>query len=96
LVNDAYPKPVIAVEPGRFPGSAAHYSVQRARFRIGDGLSIEILIGKCFLARLDLGNDDDVARIEALKASGRTFVTGKQIGWFKRICRELGEIEAYV
>lgn len=65
-------------------------------FRIGDGLSVEILIGKCFLARLDLSDDDDVARIEALKASGRTFVTGKQIGWFKRICKELGEIEAYV
>ena len=65
-------------------------------FRIGDGLSVEILIEKCFLARLDLSNDDDIARIEALKVSGRTFVTGRQIGWFKRICRELGEIEAYV
>jgi hypothetical protein len=65
-------------------------------FRIGDGLSVEILIGKCFLARLDLSNDDDVERIEKLKASGRIFVTGKQIGWFKRICRELGEIEGYV
>ena len=68
----------------------------RRYFRIGDGLSVEILIEKCFLARLELGNDDDVERIEALKASGRTFVTGKQIGCFKRICRELGEIEAYV
>ncbi|WP_291864727.1 hypothetical protein [Bradyrhizobium sp.] len=65
-------------------------------FGIGDGLSVEILIGKCFLARLDLGNDDDVERIEALKASGRTFVTGKQIGWFKRICKELGELEPYL
>ena len=65
----------------------------RRYFGIGDGLSVEILIGRCFLARLDLGNDDDVARIEALKASGRTFVTGKQVGWFKRICRELGELE---
>jgi hypothetical protein len=46
-------------------------------FRIGDGLSVEILIGKCFLARLDLSNDDDVERIEVLKASGRTFVTGR-------------------
>ena len=65
-------------------------------FTIGDGISVEILIEKCFLARLELSDDDDVRRIEALKASGRTFVTGKQIGWFKRICRELGEIEAYV
>lgn len=65
-------------------------------FRIADGLSVEILIGKCFLARPDLSRDDDIERIEALKASGRTSVTGKEIAWFKRICRELGEIEAYV
>jgi hypothetical protein len=65
-------------------------------FKIGDGLSVEILIGKCFLARLDLSSDDDIERIETLKASGRTFVTGKEIGWFKRICKELGEIERYV
>jgi hypothetical protein len=68
----------------------------KSYFRIGDGLSVEILIGKCFLARLDLSSDDDVERIEALKASGRTFVTGREIGWFKRICRELGLIEPYV
>jgi len=64
-------------------------------FKIGDGLSVEILMGKCFLARLDLSSDDDVERIETLKASSRTFVTGKEIGWFKRICGELGEIEPY-
>jgi hypothetical protein len=68
----------------------------RRHFKIGDGLSVEILIEKCFLARLDLGSDDDIGRIEALKASGRTFVTGKEIGWFKRICKELGELEPYV
>jgi hypothetical protein len=62
-------------------------------FKIGDGLSVAILIGKCFLARFDLASDDDVERIEVLKTSGRTNVTGKEIGWFKRICRELGEIE---
>lgn len=65
-------------------------------FKIDDGLSVEILIGKCFLARLDLGSDDDIERIEALRASGRTFVTGKEIGWFKQICRELEEIEPYM
>jgi hypothetical protein len=68
----------------------------RTYSRIGDGLSVEILIGKCFLARLDLSSDHDVVRIEALKASGRTFITGKEIGWFKRICKELGEIEPHV
>jgi hypothetical protein len=65
-------------------------------FRIGDGLSVGILIEKCFLARSDLSSDNDIERIEALKASGRTSVTGKEIGWFKRICKELGEIEPYV
>ena len=67
----------------------------RTYFRIGDGLSVEILIAKCFEARADLSRDEDIDRIEALKASGRGFVTGEEIGWFKRICRELGEIEAY-
>jgi hypothetical protein len=65
-------------------------------FKIGDGLSVEILIEKCFLARLELASDSDVERIEGLKASRRRFVTGKEISWFKRICRELGEIEPYV
>jgi hypothetical protein len=68
----------------------------KAHFKIGDGLSVAILIEKCFQARLELGNDHDIERIAALKASGRGYVTGKEIGWFKRICRELGEIEAYV
>ena len=68
----------------------------RVFFKIGDGLSVEILIEKCFLARLELSNDYDIERIEALKASGRTFITGKQIGWFKRVCKELREIEPYV
>ena len=50
----------------------------RVFFKIGDGLSVEILIEKCFLARLELSNDYDIERIEALKASGRTFITGIQ------------------
>jgi hypothetical protein len=65
-------------------------------FKIGDDLSVAILTEKCFLARLDLNSDSDIAHIEALKASGRTFITGKEMGWFKRICRELGEIEPYM
>lgn len=68
----------------------------RIYFKVGDGLSVGILVGKCFLARFDLSSDDDVERIEALNASGRTFVTGKEMGWLKRICKELGEIEPYV
>jgi hypothetical protein len=59
------------------------------------GLSVAALIEKCYLARdeLDL---EDVKRIEALKASGRCSVTGRQIGWFKRICKQLGEMEPYL
>jgi hypothetical protein len=68
----------------------------KSYFKIGDGFSVAILIEKCFQARLELDNDHDSERIEALKASGRAFVTGREIGWFKRICKELGEIEAYV
>jgi hypothetical protein len=68
----------------------------RRYFKIGDGFSVAILIEKCFQARLELDHDSDIERIEALKTSGRMFVTGREIGWFRRICRELGEIEAYV
>jgi hypothetical protein len=58
-------------------------------------LSIAILIDKCYAARdeLDLG---DAERIERLKQSGRSYVRGRQMGWFKRICKQLGEMEPYM
>ena len=65
-------------------------------FKIGDGLSVAILIEKCFQARFDLHNDHDIEFIESLHSSGRTFVTGRQLGWFIRICKKLVEIEDYV
>jgi hypothetical protein len=65
-------------------------------FKIGDGLSVAILIEKCFQARFDLDNDRDIEFIESLHSSGRTFVTGRQLGWFIRICKKLGEIEDYI
>jgi hypothetical protein len=42
---------------------------------------------------LDLAN---LWRIENLKAQGRRFVRGNEIGWFKRICKDLGEMERYM
>jgi len=65
-------------------------------FKIGDGLSVTILIEKCFQARFDLDDDRDIEFIESLHKSGRRFVTGRQLGWFIRICKQLGEIEDYI
>ena len=61
----------------------------RRYVRIGDNLSVEVLIEKIYYARLDLGNDDDIAFIVALWTSGRTFITGKQLRRFLRIKDEL-------
>jgi len=59
------------------------------------GLSIPTLIEKCYLDRFDL-DEGDRRRIETLKESRRGYVTGGQVGWFKRICKQLGEMEAYM
>jgi len=64
-------------------------------FTIG-GFSVAILIKNCFQARFDLNDDRDVEFIASLHNTGRRFVTGRQLGWFVRICKELGEIERYV
>jgi len=61
----------------------------RRYFQTGDNLSVEILIEKFYYARLDLGNDDDIAFIVALWTSGRKFITGKQLRRFVRIKNEL-------
>ena len=61
----------------------------RRYFQTGDNLSVEILIEKFYDARLDLGNDDDIAFIVALWTSGRKFITGKQLRRFLRIKDEL-------
>ena len=58
-------------------------------FRIGDGLSVEILIEKLYHARADLENEGDVAFIVALWTSGRKFITGKQLPRFLAIKHEL-------
>jgi len=59
------------------------------------GLSIPTLIEKCYLDRFDL-DEGDRRRIETLKESRRGYVTGGQMGWLKRICKQLGEMEAYM
>jgi hypothetical protein len=59
------------------------------------GLSVRTLIERCFQVRFELDLSDR-ERVEDLNNSGRSYVTGRQIGWFKRICRELGEIEGYM
>jgi hypothetical protein len=61
----------------------------RRYFKIGDNLSVEILIEKFYYARLDLENDNDIAFIVALWTSGRKFITGKQLRRFLDIKDEL-------
>ncbi len=34
--------------------------------------------------------------IESLKESGHRYVSGGQMGWFKRICKQIGEMEKYM
>jgi hypothetical protein len=60
------------------------------------GLSISILIDRCYAGLWALKQPADRQRIEELYASGHRFVTGAQMGWFKRICKELGEIGEYM
>ena len=64
-------------------------------FKVCGGLSVATLIEKCHCARLELDVDEDIEFIESLKRSGREFVTGRQLGWFVRICKQLHEIEYY-
>lgn len=56
------------------------------------GLSIATLIQKCHENSSKLGPEDRI-RVEDLYESGRRFVTRAQLGWFKKICKELGEME---
>ena len=41
--------------------------------------------------------DTDLSTIvERLRESGKRYVTGGQMGWFKRICKQLNEMESYM
>jgi hypothetical protein len=55
------------------------------------GLSVDV----CHQNRFDL-DDGDQDRIDKLKSQGRRFVRGHEMGWFKRIRKQLGEMESYM
>jgi hypothetical protein len=59
------------------------------------GLSIRLLMEKCYATRYEL-DEVDRKRLEALHEKRCNFVTGAQMGWFKRICKQLGEMEKYM
>jgi hypothetical protein len=59
------------------------------------GLSVALLMEKCRANRHEL-DEADRRRLDALCEEQRGFVAGAEIGWFKRICKQLGEIEAYM
>jgi len=59
------------------------------------GLSIPMLIDKCFASRFEL-DEGDRLRIERLRESGKRYVTGGQMGWFKRVCKHLNEMESHM
>jgi hypothetical protein len=50
---------------------------------------------KAYASRYEL-DEADRKRLEAMYEKGRSFVTGAQMGWFKRICKLLGEMEEYM
>lgn len=64
----------------------------RVYFKIGDNLSVEILLEKFYHARFDLNRDKDIKFIETLRESGRKFITGKEIGRFLSIQEEFEEL----
>ena len=63
---------------------------KREEFTTRQGETILDLRDKATLHNLD---ERDQEFIEGLKASGRGYVTGRQIGWFIGICKQLGEVE---
>jgi hypothetical protein len=65
-------------------------------FTLRGGFNVAALIKNCFEARFLLGDEEDIEFIETLHKRGRPFVTGRQLGWFTRICKQLGEIERYM
>jgi hypothetical protein len=60
----------------------------RVCFKIGDNLSVEILIEKFYYARFDLDRGEDIKFIEMLRESGRKFIRGKELGRFLSIQEE--------
>jgi hypothetical protein len=62
-------------------------------FSTYDGFNIETLIEKCWMARADLDDEQDVAFIERLKASAAKSIRRRQVKRLFRCCRELFILE---
>ncbi len=62
-------------------------------FSAYDGFNIDTLIGTCWMARLDLNDEDDIAFIERLKESGAKSIRRRQVKRLFRCCRELSILE---
>jgi hypothetical protein len=58
-------------------------------FSTYDGFNIKTLIEKCWMARTDLDDEQDVAFIERLKESGAKSIRRRQVKRLFRCCREL-------
>jgi hypothetical protein len=89
-----YPQPEINTRQAEFLLKLRDDKAQH--FRVGDGLSVALLIPRCYAARFDLDDDTDIEFVEWLHKSSRSYVTGRQRAWFVRICKQLGFVEAYV
>jgi len=56
-----------------------------------EGLDVASLIDKCWLGRLDLDYEDDIAFIE--QERGSTSIKRRHVGRLLRCCRKLGVID---
>jgi hypothetical protein len=65
-------------------------------YTLPGGFNVATLIQNCFEARFELDDEEDIEFIETLHKRGRPFLTGRQLGWFTRICKQLREIESYM
>ena len=59
------------------------------------GCPVKSLVGRCWIARLDLSENDEEF-IDGLKQDGATEVSGNQARWLARCAKELNLIEGYV
>lgn len=63
---------------------------------VAGGFSVARLIENCYVARLDLSDDDDVEYIAKLKESGIKSIRRSHLRRLLRCARMLGVIEEYV
>ncbi len=58
-------------------------------FSTYDGFNISTLIERCWTARFDLSDDEDITFIEKLKESGSSSIRKRHVGRLFRCCRAL-------